>query len=139
MLRTATLALLTSILAGLIAAAGPSAALAGSYGHTGARDGILRNGCHGYRYHYVVSPPSSDWLLETFLRDPRHRRLASNVFISDSEDERGHHRFRFCRYSTRPGRFTIRAKLTWYTHDILGNETTHHAWLDPSHFRLRRP
>jgi len=139
MLRTATLALLTSILAGLLVAPGSAAVQARSYGHTGAPDRVLRAGCHRYRYHYVVKPPTGDWILETFLLDPRHRRLASNAFSSDSEGKRGHGRFQFCRYSTTPGRFTIKAKLTWYTTPILGAQKEHHAWLDPSHFRLRRP
>ena len=139
MLRTATLALLTTIVAGLLVATGPGAAQARSYGHTGAGDGILRTGCHGYRYHYVVEPPTNDWILETFLMDPRHRRIASNAFSSDSEHKRGHGKFRFCRYSTSPGRFTIRAKVTWYTTPILGAQKAHRAWLDTSHFRLRLP
>jgi len=139
MLRTATLALLTTLVAALLVATGSGAAQARSYGHTGAPDRVLRDGCHRYRYHYVIKPPNNDWVLETYLRDPRHRRLASNAFSSDSERKRGHGRFQFCRYSAVPGRFTIRAKLTWYTTPILGAQKSHQVWLDPSHFRLRRP
>ena len=40
------------------------------YGHVGAPDRVLRSGCHDYRYHYVVTTPTRDWTLETFLRDP---------------------------------------------------------------------
>jgi hypothetical protein len=134
MLRPALLALLTAILGGTLVVAGPSAAQAASYGHTGAPDRILRDGCHNYRYHYRVKPPTNDWVLETFLVDPRGKKIASGAFISDSDPKRGHGRFRFCRYSTRAGRFTIKAKLSWYN-----GYAEHKAWLDPSHFRLSRP
>jgi len=133
MLRPAILALLTALLCGALGVLAPASAQ-DSYGHTGAPDGVLRSGCHGYRYHWVIDPPTNDWLLETFLRGPGGKRLASGMFDSDSESKRDHSRFRFCRYSTRPGRFTIRAKLTWYN-----GYTQHEVWLDASHFRLRRP
>ena len=135
MLRPAILALLTSILGGLVVVAGlAGGALAASYGHTGAPDRVLRDGCHGYRYHYRVRPPTNDWVLETFLVDPRGDKIASGAFISDSDSKRGHGKFRFCRYNTRPGRFTIKAKLTWYN-----GYAEHKAWLRKSHFRLYRP
>lgn len=135
MLRPAILALLTTILSGLVVVAGPAGgALATSYGHTGAPDRVLRDGCHGYRYHYRVRPPTNDWVLETFLVDPRGDTIASGAFISDSDPKRGHGKFRFCRYNTRPGRFTIKAKLTWYN-----GYAEHKTWLRKSHFRLYRP
>jgi len=124
---------LCGLLCGPLGPAAPAQAQDG-YGHTDGRDGVLRSGCHGYRYHWAIRPRTNDWLLETFLRDPRGNRLASGMFDSDSEQKRDHSRFRFCRYSTRPGRFTIHAKLTWYN-----GYTEHTVWLDPSHFRLHRP
>jgi hypothetical protein len=106
-----------------------------SYGHTSAPDGLLRAGCHGYRYRYRVTAPSDDWTLETFLRDPTGDSLASGGFMSDSDPRRGTGSFRFCRYATRPGKFTIRAKLHWY--GPYGED--HKVRLEPSHFHLRRP
>ncbi len=132
--RPAILALLTALFCGTLVVTGPTAAEASSYGHTGAPDRVLRNGCHAYRYHYRVRPPTNDWVLETFLVDPRGKKLGSGAFISDSDPKRGHGKFRFCRYSTRAGRFTIKAKLSWYN-----GHTEHKTWLDPSHFRLTRP
>ena len=131
--RHVRFALLTALLCGMLGIVAPAVARAG-YGHTGAANRVLRSGCHGYRYHWVIKPRTNDWLLETYLRDPRGTHLASGMFDSDSEQKRDHSRFRFCRYSTRPGRFTIKAKLTWYN-----GYTEHHVWLDPSHFRLHRP
>jgi hypothetical protein len=106
-----------------------------SYGHTRAPDGTLRPGCHNYRYHYRVNSPTHDWTLETFLRDPNNEGLASGVFATDSDPTAGPAHFRFCRYSTRAGRFTIRALLHWYD----GGGAEHKVWLEPSHFRLSRP
>jgi hypothetical protein len=130
--------LLGSVLATLLLAGGVVAPADGtttsSYGHTHRGDGTLRNGCHNYRYKYVVATPTNDWTLETFLVDPTGETLASGAFLSDSDPRRGHGRFRFCRYSTRAGTFTIRAKVHWYN----GSEE-HKAFFKNSHFRLRRP
>ena len=43
------------------------------FGHVAAPDRTLRAGCHHYRYHYVAKPGSDDWILETWLHDPRGR------------------------------------------------------------------
>ena len=105
------------------------------YGHTAAPDGTLRSGCHFYPYRYRIKVPTSDWTLETFLRDPTGETIASGTFLSDSDARRQRARFRFCRYSTRAGRFTIRALVHWY--GDAGQE--HRVWLEPSRFRLKRP
>jgi hypothetical protein len=110
----------------------PAAGSTSRYGHTGAADRQLRDGCHNYRYHYVIKTPTNDWTLETFLVDPTGDTLASGTFLADSDPRRGKGRFRFCRYSTRPGTFTIRAKVHWY------DDTAHKRWFKPSTFRLRR-
>lgn len=104
-----------------------------AYGHTGAPDRRLRAGCHNYHYHYVVDAPTNDWTLETFLDDPTGETLSSGALVAGADPRRGRSVFRFCRYSTRPGPFTIRAKLHWYH----GSED-HLVWFEPSHFRLRR-
>ena len=125
------LALLVATL--VVLSSGP--AEAGSVGHTWAPDGTLRSGCHNYRYHYVIKTPTNDWTLETFLVDPTGDTLASGTFISGTDPRRGPGRFRFCRYSTRPGTFTIRAKVHWYSGP--GSEE-HRRWFKPSTFRLTR-
>ncbi len=105
------------------------------YGHTSAPDGTLRRGCRDYPYRYVVSTPTRDWTLETFLDDRTGETIASNAYFADSDPARDRAHFRFCRYSTYAGRFTIRAKVHWYD----GTGGDHKVWLEPSHFRLRRP
>ena len=104
------------------------------YGHTHAADGSLVQGCHNYRYRYVVTTPTDDWTIETFLDDRTGETIASGAFFSDSDPARNRTHFRFCRYSTYAGKFTIRAKVHWYNGD-----EDHKVWLRPSHFRLRRP
>jgi hypothetical protein len=125
-------AILASVITVLLSA-GPAAASTSAYGHTGARDRVLRSSCHNYRYHYVVKAPTNDWVLETFLIDPTGQRLASGAFIAPQDPDRGRGHFRICRNTTVPGRFTIKAKLTWY--DGYDEFTKR---FDPSHFRLRR-
>ena len=103
-------------------------------GHTAARNGVLRSGCHDYHYRYVVAVRSGDWTLETFLDDRTGDTIASGTYIEDSDPRRARKVFRFCRYVTHYGRFTIRAKITWYT-----DAGEHQRWFEPSHFHLRRP
>jgi hypothetical protein len=104
-----------------------------SYGSTHASDGVLRTGCRNYRYTYTVSPPTGDWTLETYLRDRTGESIASGAFMSNADAATQSSRFRFCRHGTRPGRFTIEAKLIWYD-----DEGDHLVWLEPSTFRLTR-
>jgi len=110
----------------------PAAGSTARYGSTGAPDRKLHDGCHNYGYHYVIKTPTNDWTLETFLVDPNGETLSSGTFFADSDPRRGHPAFRFCRYSTRAGTFTIRAKVHWYGAD------QHMRWFKPSHFRLTR-
>ncbi|MGZ8745067.1 MAG: hypothetical protein ACXWXO_19305 [Nocardioides sp.] len=131
MKRSAICAILAGVL--LITAA-PASAWTTDFGHTGSRDRVLRDGCHNYRYKIVVKAPTDDWILETFLIDPRDERLASGAFTSESEPDKSHSRFRICRYTTQPGKFTIKAKLSWFD----GSEE-HRVRFKPSHFRLTRP
>ncbi|MEP9365702.1 hypothetical protein ABLE68_22230 [Nocardioides sp. CN2-186] len=133
-MTSVTRGLFALLLASLVVlSSGPAEAR--SVGHTWAPDGTLRSGCHNYRYHYVIKTPTSDWTLETFLKDPDGQGLASGAYFADSDprvNKRAH--FRFCRYSTRAGVFTIKAKVHWYGE--FGDE--HVRWLEPSHFRLSR-
>jgi hypothetical protein len=103
-------------------------------GHTHAENGVLRTGCRDYPYRYVLRIRTDDWTLETFLADRTGETIASGAYAAGPDRKRMLTSFRFCRYNTVPGRFTIRAKLSWYT-----DSGEHTAWLEPSRFRLRRP
>jgi hypothetical protein len=113
------------------------------FGRLWAGDKVLREGCHHYRYQYVVRPRTNDWLFETFLLGPSGHTLVSNTMDSSGNPKRGSHRFGICNDVTRPGRFKIAGKLTWTTcNDMPGplNECRKHVrWVKPGYFRMRRP
>jgi hypothetical protein len=143
MLRSAGARLLSAlVLAGIVAgqATTPTWAWTTRYGHVGAADRTLRPGCHRYRYHYVVKPPTGDWILETWLYDPRGKPRGSGDFAPGSDPERGHSHFGICRSTVVPGRFTITARLSWYTPGMLPTDPPvhHKRWFQPAHFRLHR-
>ena len=126
----------------LVALEAPATAWAWTttFGHVGAADRTLRPGCHHYGYYYVVKSPSSDWFLETWLYDPRGKPRGSGDFAPGSDPARGHTSFGICRTTVVPGRFTIRARLTWYTPGLLPIDppVEHRRWFEPAHFRLHR-
>lgn len=111
------------VLAGLLVASGllawvPSPASAGGtevvhWGRTSAADQRFRPDCHHYKYRYRINPPSDDWMLETFLRGPGGKRLASDAFQAGNDPRRARATFEICGSGTNPGRFTIRAKVTY--------------------------
>jgi hypothetical protein len=103
------------------------------WGSTGAADRTLKPGCATYNYHYRLTPPPGDWMLETFLLDPNKKRVASGYFLSAADPVKGQSKFAFCGLNTVPGVFTIRAKLT------VSNPNTRSGWLKASTFRLRAP
>ncbi len=87
-----------------------------------------------------MKPPSGDWLLETWLYDPRGRHRGSGDLAPGSDPERGHAHFGICRSTVVPGRFTIKARLTWYTPGTLPTDPPdeHKRWFEPARFRLHR-
>ena len=126
--------LLASVLAVTTLALVPTGAQAVEYadwGRTAADNQRYRKGCHGYHYRYRINPPSSDWHLETRLLNPNGRKIAADLFHFDSDPRRGRATFRVCGASTRPGRHTIRAKVTFDANDREDR-------LRPSRFRLTR-
>jgi hypothetical protein len=126
---------------GLVLGTLPPPAVAGSaeYGRAWRKDGVLRAGCHDYRFHYRVRPgnvqPGNDWAVEFFVVDRRGESVASAVKDSEIDPKRGTARFGLCRTSTVPGRFKIRGKLSVYDGYALVGE----VWIKPARFRLRRP
>ena len=135
--RMLTALLLTS---GLLVAA-PAAAWDADFGRAWRDDGVLRPGCKDYGFRYRVRPKSHDWMLELFLVDPDGKGLGTVPKDSDIDPKRGRGTFEICRYTTRPGRFKIRGKLTIYQEGsgLPGDEsTTTKKWIKPARFRLRR-
>lgn len=127
---------IAGVITGALLAVGMPVATAGDpdFGRLWRDDGVLRWGCHHYKYHYRVKPPEPDWALETFLVDENKETIASGGVISDVDPRRGTETFKFCRYNTTPGRFKIRGKLTYrdgYDQSVV--------WVKPGYFWLRRP
>ena len=118
----------------------PAHAASTRFGHVRAPDGVLRADCHRYRYHYVVKPRSADWFLETWLHDPRGKPRGSGDFADGSDPRRGRATFGVCRSTIVAGRFTITARLRWYTPGPLPifPAQEHTRWFEPAHFRLSR-
>ncbi|WP_151081883.1 hypothetical protein [Nocardioides cynanchi] len=127
-------------LALLLMGSGAAAAWTTAYGHLRSRDGVLRPGCHPHHYHYVVKPGSPDWTLETWLYDPRGRPRGAGDLYADADPASGRAAFAVCRPTVVPGRFTITARLRWYTPGQLPTDppVQHTRWFEPAHFRLSR-
>ncbi|WP_372729338.1 hypothetical protein [Nocardioides sp.] len=127
--------MLVPVVLALVLSTSPGFATTARYGHTDARSGVLKPGCHNYRYHWVIKNiPDDGWMIETFLVDPDRQMIASGAFGAPVDAKQDRKIFRFCRNVTRPGRFKIRAKLTWWED---GEKQI--AWMKPSYFRLKRP
>lgn len=104
------------------------------WGKTIKKDGVLKRSCRNYRYGYAITPPKGEWGLETFLIGPGGVRLSSGAIVVGMDPLVGHDKFRFCRPSTRPGVFRIRALLS--VQDEFG-KNYQQGWLPVTKFRLR--
>lgn len=116
-------------------AAPAQAARQWGWGSISADNGVLRKGCHTYRYRYDLHPPEGDWGLETFLINPQGREVASGAHLIGQDPLQGTGRFRICRPTNRPGRFLIRGKLSVQN----GPDEYVEGWVKPALFKLRRP
>jgi hypothetical protein len=134
--RGAALALVMSLLVLGFGLSSPSQAVEThpEWGRTIKNDGFLKRSCRDYHYRYALTPPEGEWALETFLIGPDRVPLASGAFAIGTDPTSGRDRFRFCRASTRPGVFKIRALLS--VQDEVGNDYQS-GWLPVTRFRLR--
>ena len=134
---------------GLLVTTLPAPSMAGSseYGRTWRKDGVLRAGCHDYRFQYRVKPgnvhPGEDWAAEFFLTNRRGKGLGTIIKDSAIDPKRGHGEYEICRNTTKPGRFKIRGKLSVDKPDD-GNPLTPPEmdtvkWIKPGYFRLNLP
>ncbi|WP_127481305.1 hypothetical protein [Nocardioides pantholopis] len=128
----ATLLLVTAGL--VLGVSAPSQARSSDWGTVSATDGKLRKGCRTKAYTYAITPPEGDWALETFLIDPRGRKLGSGVLLGGHDATQGRASFRICRATTRPGKFRIRALLSVQNGPVEYQE----EWLATATFRMRK-
>ena len=101
-------------------------------GSVHSRDGAFERGCQTHPYRYRVRPKGSDWSLELFLVGPRGKQVSTGYEWKGDDPRQGRGRFRFCAQATRPGKFTVRSRLTW------DDGAYHEKWLEPRTIRLHR-
>lgn len=101
-------------------------------GSVHSRDGAFERGCQTHPYRYRVRPKGSDWSLELFLIGPRGKQVSTGYEWKGDDPRQGRGRFRFCAQATRPGKFTVRSRLTW------DDGAYHEKWLEPRTIRLHR-
>jgi hypothetical protein len=94
-------------------------------------DGTLKHGSQKHAFHYRIETNEATWSLELYLIDPSGRQIASSYQAVGADPKVGRDVFRFWSQSTRPGKFTVRARLTW------GDYDQSVRWLEPQTFRLR--
>ena len=136
-IATLALALVASVLTLSLALAAPAHSgqkVRPEWGKTAAKNGFLKKRCKNYKYSYAITPPEGNWGLELFLRGPKGKPLAHDAKVIGQNPEKGTGTFRFCRPTTRPGVFKIRAKLS--VQDEFGNNYRE-GWLPVTKFRLR--
>ena len=138
--RVLSLALVASLIAIGLGLATPAGAVETrpdvhpEWGKTSTRAHRLKPGCANYRYRYAITPPDGEWALETFLVGPGGDALGHDAMAIGMDGLSGRDSFRFCRASTRPGVFKIRALLS--VQDSSGKDYVS-GWLPVTKFRLR--
>ncbi len=93
-------------------------------------DGVLKHGHQRHAYRYTVET-AEYWSLEIFVIDPRGHQVASDYQTSGADPKKARVAFGLWSQATRPGKFTIKARLTW------GDYDREERWLEPRTFRLR--
>ncbi len=144
MLRRALAAAAVATVLSLALPSGPAAAMKPDplegltvhpeWGSVTGTPGVLKKGCRTYTFSYSITPPEGIWGLEVFISDPRQTSVAATAFLQGYDPESGSGKYKLCRYTTRYGRFTIRAKLS--VDDGYGVITE--GQLPADHFRLHR-
>ena len=123
---------------GVSPTAAPTASAAGaeeSSVRVWSPDGVLTQGCHGHRYRYALDVPAGEsWALDLALVNRRGRTVASGYELKGADPQRGGGRFMFCSGAVRPGRYKIKAELTWSHYS-----EEHHVHAKPKALQLRRP
>lgn len=123
-------------LAGTSATAGaPVARAAEASAKIRSTDGVLSKGCPGHRYRYAVDVPAGDsWSLDVYLVNRAGRTVAFNYELVGGDPKKGKGRLQFCSVDVKPGRYKVKALLTWSHYSDVQT-----LWAKPRVVRLRRP
>ncbi len=98
-------------------------------------DGVLSKGCPGHRYRYAIDVPAGDsWSLEVYLVSRTGRSVAFSYKVMGGDPQRGKGRLQYCSLNVRPGRYKVKALLTWSHHSDVKT-----LWAKPRTIHLRRP
>ena len=109
------------------------------WGSTRAPDQTLRDGCHKYRYHYRVKPPTKSWAAEVFLTNRYGKGIASMALDSAIDPDVGWQKWTICRASTVYGKHKMRMKITYNPTPANPTPDNIEGWVKPSILRLKRP
>lgn len=93
----------------------------------------LRAGCQRYTYDYRISPPESQWSLETFLVGPKGERLGSDDILSGADPTTGTKTWTICKTNAEAGRFTVKGKFTYNDYP-----EQYSGWIQPTTFTLTK-
>jgi hypothetical protein len=105
------------------------------WGAVSAENGVLKRGCHTYRYSYAITPPEGIWAIEVFISGPGIKHVAAGAFLDGYDPEAGTGHYKLCKATVHYGRFTIQTKLS--IDDGAGHLTE--GRLPDDSFRLHRP
>lgn len=122
-----------SLLMAAVVAIGPSPAAAAG-GSIWSHRGVLYDTCRDHSYGYTVNPGSSEWSLEVTLLAPDGTTEGHDYLYDAADPRSGTSHFQFCGWEM-PGRYKIRATLTWYDDDFNEYEST----LPAAYFWMRKP
>ena len=148
-LTTTALAAVVAVLATLVPATAATTAATAAGGRTHGDPERFKQGCRTYTYDYRIRTPYDDWTLDVWIRNPRGKSVHFGGWLG-KPGRQGHPRrqrnneWTMCSRSSRPGRYTIRAKLTWYVpQESLPfvpppPPEEHVKWLPVERFRLWR-
>ncbi|MEP9381584.1 hypothetical protein [Nocardioides sp. KR10-350] len=124
--------------AGLVLLSPSAAQAASASGWTSSSNGVLYDTSQKHRYGFSVSVPAAadDWDLEVTLVAPDGTDAGSDYkYGSNSKSASGYFWFFG---SEMPGRYRVKAQLTWYDWDASSN-WKHQVSLPTSSFTMRRP
>jgi hypothetical protein len=82
------------------------------WGSVTGHPGVLKRGCHTYRFSYTVTPPEGIWAIEVFISAPGSKHVAGGGFIDGYDPKSGIGTYKLCKPTVRYGRFRIEAKIS---------------------------
>jgi hypothetical protein len=105
------------------------------WGSVAGHPGVLKRGCHTYRFSYTVTPPDGIWAIEIFISGPGFKHVAAGGFIDGYDPKAGIGTYKLCQPTVRYGRFRIEAKISVDN----GSRDIQEGRTATDYYRLHRP